>query len=373
MENITIHNYESWFIDYIEGNLDADSMAALTLFLKDHPELKLELEEFDNLSLTPTSVQFQDKNQLRKDERALSNPHMNLSTFTTNDFIAYHEGDLSDIEKKQVLTFIEKNKAAKIEFDQLAEVYLQPTEVIFKNKDILYKKGGVIIPLFVRYAVAASILLMISLFYFTDNTGVDVRVADDHSQETIESTEEKSEPKLMKTQEDGLEMNKSIASEKVVPTENLEQIKRDNPTITSNKLAQVPTAKSRTGSENKSTQNREVITLRAKTVAEIPHNFTSSQMVAALRGLPEVVNNSMADNSTVAVETTTTMTLMEYTEQQVAQKVIGSEGNKLRVFDVLKKIGDKSKLYRLQEESNHKFSLKIAKVKIEGKRGKIDV
>ena len=56
MEKITQHNYEAFFLDYIEGNLSKDLNAELKAFLVQNPDLALELEEFENVSLEPESA-----------------------------------------------------------------------------------------------------------------------------------------------------------------------------------------------------------------------------------------------------------------------------------------------------------------------------
>ncbi|MGB6036860.1 MAG: hypothetical protein WBG42_11380 [Cryomorphaceae bacterium] len=56
MEKITRHNYEAFFLDYIEGNLSEDLNTELQAFLSQNPDLASELEEFENVSLEPESV-----------------------------------------------------------------------------------------------------------------------------------------------------------------------------------------------------------------------------------------------------------------------------------------------------------------------------
>lgn len=66
---ITINNYEEWMIDYIEGNLSNDQRKQLAEFLEFHPELKAELELFEQTKLQPDSeVVFVNKELLRKKE-----------------------------------------------------------------------------------------------------------------------------------------------------------------------------------------------------------------------------------------------------------------------------------------------------------------
>ncbi len=66
---ITIQNYEEWMIDYIEGNLSHAQEMQLTEFLEYHPELKAELELFNQTKLQPdTHVVYAHKESLKKAE-----------------------------------------------------------------------------------------------------------------------------------------------------------------------------------------------------------------------------------------------------------------------------------------------------------------
>jgi len=53
MEKITRHNYEAFFLDYLEGNLSEELNTELKTFLAQNPDLASELEEFENVSLEP--------------------------------------------------------------------------------------------------------------------------------------------------------------------------------------------------------------------------------------------------------------------------------------------------------------------------------
>ncbi len=55
MEKITRHNYEAFFLDYLEGNLSEELHTELKTFLAQNPDLALELEEFENVALEPES------------------------------------------------------------------------------------------------------------------------------------------------------------------------------------------------------------------------------------------------------------------------------------------------------------------------------
>ena len=89
---INIHNYEAFFLDFIEGNLSASAVKKVKLFLAAHPELDAELAEFENIQLTPANIHFSEKNSLKK----------NTETVVSDDeYIARLEGDLTEIETEK--------------------------------------------------------------------------------------------------------------------------------------------------------------------------------------------------------------------------------------------------------------------------------
>jgi hypothetical protein len=56
MEKITRHNYESFFLDYLEGELSDELKMELEVFLAENPDLAAELEDFESVSLKPEAT-----------------------------------------------------------------------------------------------------------------------------------------------------------------------------------------------------------------------------------------------------------------------------------------------------------------------------
>jgi len=59
--NISRDNYESYFIDFLEGNLNAEQIDQFLDFINQNPDLKEELHAFECISLSPEQVSFQEK------------------------------------------------------------------------------------------------------------------------------------------------------------------------------------------------------------------------------------------------------------------------------------------------------------------------
>ncbi len=127
MEAITKHNYEAFYLDYLEGNLNEIETAELFRFLDAHPDIKVELEDEDDLlsfQLHPESTAIDDKEDLKyfecqPDEVCLNNYQDWL--------VAKVEGDLSPEAIQKLDQFIADNDLAYEEKATFAAV-LKPNE-----------------------------------------------------------------------------------------------------------------------------------------------------------------------------------------------------------------------------------------------------
>jgi hypothetical protein len=66
--NINRHNYEEYFILYMDNELDAEGRQAVEAFVQQHPDLKEELDTLLHYKLTPdTNIVFAGKEELLKE------------------------------------------------------------------------------------------------------------------------------------------------------------------------------------------------------------------------------------------------------------------------------------------------------------------
>jgi len=168
MEKITRHNYEAFYLDYLEGNLNEIDQTMLFDFLDANLDLKSELEDdvLDYaLSSDSTSLNTFEKEELKhfdclKGEICLNN---------VNDFIiADLEQDISVEKKVELGQFIIEHELEK-EKAYFFSTKLNPdlTEV-YDDKAGL-KRKGTIIPLFLKIASVAAVALL--LFNFIGSNG----------------------------------------------------------------------------------------------------------------------------------------------------------------------------------------------------------
>jgi hypothetical protein len=127
--NINKHNYEAFFLDYHEGNLSPQQVAELLLFVEQHPGLKEEFENFENITLEDiSSFSFEDKASLKK-EIVVSNKD--------EFFIRSVENDLSAVEEKLLVSFLQHNPQYLPELELYKKTKLKADTIVFPGKENL--------------------------------------------------------------------------------------------------------------------------------------------------------------------------------------------------------------------------------------------
>lgn len=157
---ITHENYESFYLDFLEGNLSEQDTASLLAFLDLHPELKLEDDsEWITLSDQETiSMDASFKNSLKFPDTTEAISTHNIDTF----LIAAVENELSPAKSAELNQFVQQNPRFATELTWYQRTRFQPdTSVVYPHKAQL-KKGGFIVPMWTKYAaVAASLAWLI--------------------------------------------------------------------------------------------------------------------------------------------------------------------------------------------------------------------
>ncbi len=154
---ISKNNYEAFFLDFHEGNLSDELRNEVQAFVDSNPDLKEEFESFEVILLIENPIVFSGKEKLKRNTIT----EFNYKTW----FVAYEENDLNEKDRKQVEQFLASNPGYKSEVEILKQAKVLPDLTIrFKNKSSL-KKGGAVIPMWVRFAAAACLVIgLISYF-----------------------------------------------------------------------------------------------------------------------------------------------------------------------------------------------------------------
>lgn len=172
---ITIHNYEAFLVDLIDGNLSEQLQSELKLFISRHPELGSWEEISSGYEfLEPEVVSFHAKDSLMKPGIFAVGP-VNESNYDEY-FISSIENQLTKNEESVLTDFLQKNPILKSEFEAYQQTRLIVDQtVIFPDKEQL-KQKSVFLPFVRSMSYAASILLLISMFvWWNFNDGLQVK------------------------------------------------------------------------------------------------------------------------------------------------------------------------------------------------------
>jgi hypothetical protein len=169
--NITLENYEAFYLDYLEGNLSKQDSAALELFLVDHPHLVL-----DDTDLPAFSS---DENELDAAKKAiLFKGIYDGISYNETLIIGEIEGVNTPMESQYLSDLLQKEPTLSSTFAAYQKTHLQPdTTQVFAGKSTLKKRETIVLWPWIS-AAAASIVLMFSIYNF-NREDVNVAQVDD--------------------------------------------------------------------------------------------------------------------------------------------------------------------------------------------------
>lgn len=169
---INKNNYEAFFLDYHEGNLSTEQVADVLLFVELHPELKEVFESFESIAIDGFErSEFKNKSSLKKIVLS-ANTHSEYALSEIDYLlISSLEKTRTESESKQLRQLLKNNRIVAKDAILYAHTVLKPAnEVIFEGKERLKKKKAILVPFYYSIAIAASIALIIGVFYFNKMT-----------------------------------------------------------------------------------------------------------------------------------------------------------------------------------------------------------
>ena len=181
--NINRNNYEELFMLYADNELPAAQRKEVEAFVTANPDLKHELELFNQFKLSPDeTVVFSDKHFLLKQkENNLGITIGNCESF----FVLYADNELANDEKAAVESFVYKNPSVQANFELLQQAkFDSDNHIVFENKESLYRheEDDKVVPFrWWRMAAAAAVLVFVSGFFWFNsgkNTGTTDTVRD---------------------------------------------------------------------------------------------------------------------------------------------------------------------------------------------------
>lgn len=170
---INRNNYEAYFIDHLDGRLDAALLVELNQFLNANPDLKEELAEFESIDINlQDSFIYTEKEELKK---AIILSVGKIDSENYNDyFIAATEGDLSQTEQEELETFLNLNPNLQAAFDLFKVSRLSPDdEIVFSNKSSLKKYPLLLLKTWYKpIGIAASLIVLFGILNILQPTSI---------------------------------------------------------------------------------------------------------------------------------------------------------------------------------------------------------
>lgn len=154
---INRHNYEEFFLMYVDNELNMHQRIEVELFVEQHPDLAAELNALQEAVLLPEpDITFTHKNSLYKQEKeGITKDNCE------EQFLLYIDNELSAEARSEVEAFVQQNPEQQAQLNLLQQTVLAPEPIVFANKKVLYRKEKErrVIPMaWSRLAVAAALL-----------------------------------------------------------------------------------------------------------------------------------------------------------------------------------------------------------------------
>lgn len=161
---INRNNYEPFFVDYLEGNLDENLVDDFIEFLQQNPDLKEELSFFEPVVIAPENLSFANKKILYKEK-------FDAEETFNHAAIARLEGDISPLEKAEFENYLSTHPKKKNEAALFTKTKLLPDfSVVFKSKSKLRRQSaGKMILLWTSRVAAVFIIALAIYTYFSKN------------------------------------------------------------------------------------------------------------------------------------------------------------------------------------------------------------
>lgn len=158
-DRISIFNYEAFYLDYLEGRLNESDVRALLSFLKEHPELQIEEQEFSDAVF---SSSFEKETSFNKNSLKMFDEADEVTMDNVDDFIIANLENTLSIEKQEELRqFIVANNFEEHKEGFTKTIYTPDLELEYHHKASLKRKTIVIA--WQWYAAAAVIAFVFFL------------------------------------------------------------------------------------------------------------------------------------------------------------------------------------------------------------------
>lgn len=156
----------------LEGDLTETQVHELGRYLYEHPEAARDAAAMAKAKVLAETVRLDEKEGLEKHLPPIGRP----SAIHLNEFlIAQAEGDLDAVQLAALEQYLSLHPEARREQRLIAAARVLPLPVTFPLKQALLKREGRVLPLWTRWAAAASIALLLGMGWWWLGNGRDTR------------------------------------------------------------------------------------------------------------------------------------------------------------------------------------------------------
>ena len=146
------HNYEEFFLLYVDNELSAAERKAVDVFVQQNPDLHKELLMLQQSILPGDKIVFENKYELLK-----------AGSFAElqEKLLLFADDELPVNERKEIESLLESDTVAAVEWNILQQTKLQPdTAIVFTDKKSLYRTEGARVVGIKWWRIAAAAVLL---------------------------------------------------------------------------------------------------------------------------------------------------------------------------------------------------------------------
>lgn len=150
--NINRHNYETFFLLYVDNELSAADRKAVDIFVRENPDLKMELVLLQHTVFTDDVILMDKKEGLYREAEI---------TALQESLLLYADDELLPGDKKRVELMLVTDKGAMAEWAELKQTKSEPDNaIVFSDKQSLYRTAGGRVVAFRWWRAAAAAVIL---------------------------------------------------------------------------------------------------------------------------------------------------------------------------------------------------------------------
>ncbi len=153
------HNYEEYFLLYIDNELNVEQKKQIELFISENPDLEEELAMLQQSRLIPDNTIVFDKKHLLMQEE--NDSFINLNNYEEL-LVLYVDDELNEEERKAIEKFAGVHPNVLQELALFQQTKLQREKIVFADKEVLYRNERVTFISMQWWKVAVAAILIIA-------------------------------------------------------------------------------------------------------------------------------------------------------------------------------------------------------------------